>query len=140
MERGVLMDRLRGLTPEARPQWGRLTARGMLAHLHDAARMALGELDVAPKMLPIRYSPIKQLVIYALPFPKSAPTAPEIVSREAHDWEAEMSAVEQAVSRLAAKPASGTWCDHPAFGRMTHRAWGVLIYRHMDHHLRQFGQ
>ena len=31
------------------------------------------------------------------------------------------------------------WPDHPAFGALSRRAWGVLIYRHMDHHLRQFG-
>jgi hypothetical protein len=29
--------------------------------------------------------------------------------------------------------------EHPAFGRLSGRAWGALVYRHMDHHLRQFG-
>jgi hypothetical protein len=36
--------------------------------------MALGELTVKPKHLPIRYPPLKQLIIYVVPFPKSAPT------------------------------------------------------------------
>ena len=31
------------------------------------------------------------------------------------------------------------WQEHPAFGRLARRAWGVLAYRHLDHHLRQFG-
>ena len=53
----------------------------MLAHLNDAMRMATGELPVAPKNLPLRYFPLKQLVVYVLPFPKSAPTAPELLAR-----------------------------------------------------------
>jgi hypothetical protein len=31
------------------------------------------------------------------------------------------------------------WPEHPAFGHLTHRAGGVVEYRHADHHLRQFG-
>jgi hypothetical protein len=44
--------------------------------------------------------------------------------------------------RVAALPpdASGApWLEHPAFGKMSDRAWGVQIFRHMDHHLEQFG-
>jgi hypothetical protein len=139
-DRQALVSRLRALTPDAQPAWGKLTARGMLAHLHEAARMALGELTVKPKHLPIRYPPLKQLIIYVVPFPKSAPTAPELVSREAHDWPAEMAATEEAFARLVAKRTSAPRPDHPAFGPLTHRAWGVLIFRHTDHHLRQFGK
>jgi len=25
------------------------------------------------------------------------------------------------------------------FGRLSAKQWGVLMYRHVDHHLRQFG-
>ena len=53
----------------------------MLAHLNDSYRMATGELKVKPKNLPLRYTPIKQLIIYVLPFPKGAPTAPELIAR-----------------------------------------------------------
>ena len=126
-DRQALVTRLRNLTPEATAKWGRLTARGALAHLHDATRMALGELVVKPKKLPIRYPPLKQLIIYVVPFPKSAPTAPELVSRQADDWTAELAALEGAVDRLVAKGASASWPDHPAFGSLTHRAWGVLV-------------
>ncbi|NQW03661.1 MAG: DUF1569 domain-containing protein [Acidobacteria bacterium] len=138
-ERQALVTRLRQVTPDAQPGWGSLTARGVLAHLHDAARMALGELDVASKKLPIRFPPLKQLIIYVVPFPKGAPTAPELIARQADDWTAEMAATEQAIDRLVAKGASFRWPNHPAFGSLTHNAWGVLIYRHMDHHLKQFG-
>ena len=62
------------------------------------------------------------------------------MSREADDWAAEVAALEAAIDRLAGKPSTARWPDHPAFGTMTHRAWGTLVYRHTDHHLRQFGK
>lgn len=139
-QRQDLVTRLRRLTPDDRARWGRFSARGVLAHLHDATRMALGELPVASKKLPIRYPPLKQLIVYVLPFPKGAPTAPELIARETDDWTAEMAALEEAVDRLVAKGPSVPWPEHPAFGTLTHRAWGVLVYRHTDHHLRQFGR
>jgi hypothetical protein len=43
------------------------------------------------------------------------------------------------VDRFTPRGAGGRWPEHPAFGKLTERAWGVLVYRHMDHHLRQFG-
>ena len=138
-DRQHLVSRLRRLTPEASHRWGRLDAPGVLAHLHESARMALGELEIKPRRLPIRHPPLKQLIIFVFPFPKGAPTAPELICRQATDWPAEMKALESAFDRLVARDPAGPWRDHPAFGRMTRRAWGVLIYRHTDHHLRQFG-
>lgn len=138
-DRQALVTRIRHVSPDAQAQWGRMTARGMLAHLHECARMALGELDVPSKKLPIRYTPLKQFIIYLMPFPKGAPTAPELVRRQADDWIAELVDLEAAIDRLAAKSPAAAWPDHPAFGTMSRRAWGTLVYRHTDHHLRQFG-
>ena len=46
---------------------------------------------------------------------------------------------QQLLDKLAARKDAATWPDHPAFGSMTERDWGVLAYRHADHHFRQFG-
>jgi hypothetical protein len=117
-----------------------MNAAQTVAHLNDAMRMALGELPVAPKNTPLRVWPVKQLVVYALPFPKSAPTAPELIARlDTADLRAEQADFKRIAETLAQKRASDRWPSHPAFGRLTHRAWGVLEFRHTDHHLRQFG-
>jgi hypothetical protein len=132
--------RVERLTADSKPQWGKFNATEMLAHLNDAMRMAIGELPVQPKNLPIRYPPLKQLIIYALPFPKGAPTAPELIVRgSSADFAKEKAEFKGVAERLAQKRAGDVWPEHPAFGRLTHRAWGVLEYRHTDHHLRQFG-
>lgn len=137
--RQELLERLEHLTPHATPRWGRMNASQMLAHLTDWMLMASGDLATAPRKGMIRYPPIKQLLIYWLPWPKSPPTAPELISRTPSEWNAERAAVRHCVESFEQVYLKGTFPEHPAFGRMTPRAWGVLGYRHMDHHLRQFG-
>ena len=137
--RAELCERIGRLTPEASRRWGSMSAPQMVAHLVDSLRMAFGELPVASKHLPLRYTPIKQLVIYWLPFPKGAPTAPELISRVPTDWRGDCASLLMLVDSFAARARSSRWPDHPAFGALTGNQWGVLIYRHMDHHLKQFG-
>jgi hypothetical protein len=136
--RKELSDRVGGLAWDRRAQWGKFTAPKMVCHLADSLRMAMGDLPVKPKHLPIRYSPLKQLIIYVAPFPKSAPTAPELLTREAGEWAKDIADLRGLLDRAAAMPTTEKWPEHPAFGALSRRAWGVLIYRHMDHHLRQF--
>ena len=132
--------RVERLTPDRTAQWGKFTAAKMLAHLNDALRMTSGELPVAPRNTPLRFWPIKQLVIYVLPFPKGVPTAPELLARgDAAELRTEQTAFRGLASRVAAKPPGESWPAHPAFGALSHNAWGVLAWRHADHHLRQFG-
>jgi hypothetical protein len=138
--RASLAERVQRLTADAKPAWGKMNATGMLAHLNDSYRMALGELYVKPKNLPIRFTPIKQLIIYVAPFPKGAPTAPELIARcDSANLADEQQAYTQLLARLAAVTPATKMQDHPAFGKLTHKAYGVLIARHTDHHLRQFG-
>ena len=134
-----LQERIARLSPTAPAQWGKMNARQMVIHLSDALKMSGGEMAVAPKRLPIRYPPLKQLIIYWLPFPKSAPTAPELLSRRATEWHGEMQELKQELERFTQRGPSGPFVPHPAFGKLTPRAWGVLVYRHTDHHLKQFG-
>jgi hypothetical protein len=134
-----IRQRFGRLRPDAKGQWGKMDAPRMVVHLTDSLKMTLGELPVASKKMPLRYPPLKQLFIYVLPFPKSAPTAPELVSRAPREWAVEMAELEAAVERFTAQPPGREWPEHPAFGRLTREAWGTLIYRHTHHHLRQFG-
>jgi hypothetical protein len=136
--RTSIVARVRRLTPDATGRWGRMSAPQMLAHLTDACRMALGELPTKPKRSPLRYWPLRELVVYALPFPKGVPTAPELLGRTATDWNAEVISLEQTFDRLVSC-SRDKFPEHPTFGHMSTRAWGVLVYRHIDHHLRQFG-
>ena len=87
----------------------------------------------------LRLPPIRHAVIHWLPFPKGAPTAPELVARRATDCQAECADLKHLLERLAAMEGAREWPEHPAFGRLNSRDWGTLVHRHVDHHLRQFG-
>ncbi len=134
-----LHDRVQRLRTDRQPQWGKMSTVQMVAHLADALRMASGELEVAPKKVPFRYSPLKELVLYVLPIPKGLPTAPELIARKPGDWSAEVAELREQLNGLVQRGAEALAPAHPAFGTLSAKQWGVLIYRHMDHHLRQFG-
>jgi len=138
--RDDLCRRIALLTPQTKARWGKFTSAQMVAHLNDAMRMATGELPVSPKKLPIRYFPLKQLILYVLPFPKGAPTAPELLARcDGADLKCEQAEFVTLVKQVSEKSASDRWPEHPAFGPMSHPAWGKLISKHTEHHLKQFG-
>lgn len=138
--RRELIERLGRLTPDAKPLWGKMNAPQMLAHLDSAMRMAKGELKTVSKNLPIRHAPLKQILVYWMPWPKGVPTAPELLGNEVGDWAAGIAEVREHVMYFATRDRNLPWPEHPAFGKMTSKAWGVLGYRHIDHHLRQFGK
>jgi hypothetical protein len=133
-----LQDRVQRLRTDQKPVWGRMSTVQMVAHLADSLRMASGELEVAPKKVPFRYSPLKEFVLYVLPIPKSLPTSPELIARKPGDFTAEVAELRDQLNGLVQRGAEALAPEHPAFGRLSARQWGVLIYRHMDHHLRQF--
>ncbi len=99
--RKELNERLRALAWNNPAQWGKFTAPKMVCHLADSLRMAMGDLKVAPKRLPIRYPPLKQLIIYVAPFPKGAPTAPELLTREPREWASDIADVQALLNRAA---------------------------------------
>lgn len=135
-----LARRIDGLDDGSVPHWGQMDCQRMLAHLSDGVRMALGELPVHSKgPAPLRLPPVRHAIIYWFPFPKGAPTAPELLARRAADCGQEKSALKHLLERLAAMEGCREWPEHPAFGRLKSRDWGALIHKHVDHHLRQFG-
>ena len=138
-DRASMLTRIDRVASGARPRWGKMNAERMLAHLVESVRMAIGEIAPRPKKLPIRYFPLKQLIIYWLPFPKGAPTAPELLPKETGSIDSNRAELARLVRLFSERAAQTAWPDHPAFGRLTKQAWGVLVYRHFDHHLRQFG-
>ena len=134
-----ILRRIAEVDEASKARWGTLTADRMLSHLAESMKMAVGELEVASKKLPIRYFPLKQLILYVLPFPKGAPTAPELLAGKSGPVDDHKTELRRLIAEFASRAGRKDWREHPAFGKMSEKAWGVLVYRHMDHHLRQFG-
>jgi len=137
--REELIERLDRLSPDAAPLWGSMTPHRMLAHLADWMLMASGDIKTAPVKHLLRHPPFKQLAIYWLPFPRGVMTSPELLARKPAAWDVERAAIRERVQAYEKLDPKAKWPEHPVFGRMSARAWCVFAYRHMDHHLRQFG-
>lgn len=130
--------RLRGLDPERKPRWGRMTADQMVWHLNQALAVSLGQLEVPPERSPLP-RPLMKFIVLNLPWPKSAPTNPVFVPQGSYDFASECRRCLDLIGRLAAKPLDAPDTMHPLFGRMSMRDSSRLQAKHFDHHLRQFG-
>ncbi len=137
--RASLVSRARTLTPQHTATWGKFSVAAMMAHLNDALRMAVGDLDVAGKAPSfLAWPPVRYLFIHVLPMPKGAPTVPGLIARSSSADLAQEQQAFQALCEAVGKRETMA-ASHPAFGRLTRDDWGVLIHKHSDHHLRQFG-
>ena len=136
----AICQRIASVTSASAPRWGRMDAQAMLAHLRLSVLMALGELPVANKSKrAFQVFPVKHLILHVVPFPKSAPTAPELLAPSTAPVDALRSELLSLVKRIGTGPREGDGPVHPLFGLLSFREWGVATYKHSDHHLRQFG-
>ena len=67
------------------------------------------------------------------------PRSPGAFGTPSLGWDRDREVVVELIERFAATPPIRLADAHPSFGRMRPRDWDVLQYRHLDHHLRQFG-
>src|SRR5579863_2746227 len=139
--RAACRERVQGLEPNAGAKWGRMTAPQMVCHLNDSFRVAMGEKYASPAGNLLQRTFIKWVALHTpLQWPPGVPTRPEIEQGRGGtpptDWATDRAELIQVMEAFANRRTFG---EHPAFGKMSQRDWLVWGYRHVDHHLRQFG-
>ncbi len=142
-KRRGIVERIDKLSLNNKALWGKMTAAEMLCHCSDGFKMALGEREVADKSNFFLRNFAKPLVLYVVPIPKGAPAAneinPHIDGTKPADFEADKQILLDYIEKLCTVPENYAWAKHASFGQMNRREWGVLAYKHLDHHLKQFG-
>lgn len=140
-----LTSRLERITANSERRWGTLTAPEMLCHLGDASDGVLGR-RVTPGSVPGRPLPLplKWLLLYsAIPFPKGVETRPGVNPRKEGtrpaDFERDLARAIDGLRALAVAAPESLPPTHFRFGTMSRTAWHRWAYKHVDHHLRQFG-
>ena len=74
------------------------------------------------------------------PMRRNSPTIPDLVIQDERDLGRERERLAGLIDRFAAGgPAGCTQHPHSFFGPLTPDEWAILMYKHLDHHLRQFG-
>lgn len=141
--RSEIVARINKLTPESKAAWGKMNISEMLCHCADGMKMASGDIKVADKSNFFLRTFIKPLVIYVLPMPKNAPAADEInplkQGTKPKDFEESRRCLIDCINESAGLPKDHNWGRHHLFGQLSYKQYGLLGYKHLDHHLKQFG-
>jgi len=136
-----MLVRLKSLQPEATRQWGTMDVGQMLAHVNASLETALGR--TSPKRIflgRIIGKLVKRRFLNENPMQKNAPTDKNFVFTAPQNFTSEkLKAIELFIAFTTAGPSKCTTHPHSFFGKMTAEEWGVLQWKHFDHHLRQFG-
>ncbi len=138
-DRADLLLRIQAFEAGATRRWGTLTPAPALAHMGRQIQLALGELEAKPiRLSPLRYLGLNYLAIHWMPWPRGIRAPPVFLDPTAEDVAAEQQRLIDLIEAAVARGQEGEWAAHPLFGSLPGRTWGVLMARHLDHHLRQF--
>jgi hypothetical protein len=134
--------RLKKLRPDSNPLWGKMNPAQALAHCSGAMKMALGDIH-PPRMLLGRMIGLivkPMLLGNDEPMRRNSPTIKGLVVQDERNFEEERDRLFGLIDRFAmAAPEEVAGHPHSFFGRLTSDEWAILMYKHLDHHLRQFG-
>jgi len=137
-----LLTRLNLLQEESPKQWGKMNVSQMLVHCQKPLEVADNQLVVKRNFISFLFGGImkKKLIINGEPFKRDLPTAKEFIAKSDYDFDKEKAVLRDRISALGSKGTSAIQIKtHPFFGDMTPEQWGILFYKHLDHHFQQFG-
>jgi hypothetical protein len=138
--RRSLLDRIARLRPDSPRRWGTMTPNQMICHLEDSMRCATGMTPTQPRNMPTSNRVLRWLIIYVMPWPRGkVKTSKEMLLTRPGKFEDDKRRLQKILEKAASLTPRGSWSPHPAFGDLSGRDYGVLIHRHVDYHLRQFG-
>ncbi|UZD21522.1 DUF1569 domain-containing protein [Algoriphagus halophytocola] len=136
------IQRIQSLTPESTPKWGKMSVDQMLAHCCVPYEMAYTDKHPKPNafMRFLLKTIVKKGVVNEKPYPKNARTAPAFIISERKDFDYEKNrliAFIQKTFDYGSNYFDGK--ESLSFGPMSSQEWNNQFYKHLDHHLTQFG-
>lgn len=136
-----IIARIDTLQPATQRQWGKMDVAQMLAHCSAALEMASGRLNPPRMFIGRVLGPfVKPIYTNEKPLSQSSPTDPRLVVSDQRDFAREQESLKVCVRQFHdGGEAQCTRHPHPFFGPLTPQDWSRGMYKHLDHHLRQFG-
>lgn len=136
-----VISRIHKLNHAAPAHWGKMTVSQMLAHCQVPFKVAYEEINLKRGLAGVLFGKwAKKEMLSDKPFRKNLPTFKEARVKDDRDFHKERELLINYVSRMSAGgPDVITKKPHPFFGPLTIGEWDQLQYKHLDHHLKQFG-
>ena len=136
-----IVARIGRLQPASPRQWGKMDVAQMLAHCSNTMDMACGKINARRSLVGwLIGSRFRHLLTSDKPMPRNSPTSKELRISDAREFAREQQRLVQSVRQFQqGGPAACTRHPHPFFGPITPAEWSSGMYKHLDHHLTQFG-
>ncbi|WP_159799783.1 DUF1569 domain-containing protein [Flavobacterium sp. MK4S-17] len=137
----LVIQRINKLTPISLSEWGKMTVSQMLLHCQQPINVSRGTLVLKPNLISFLFGKMaKKKMAGAQPFRHSLPTIKEFKITHEPDFETEKQNLIALVKTFSDEGhAAIKVTKHPFFGEMTMQEWDTLQWKHLDHHLKQFG-
>lgn len=138
-----VIERINQLNETSQPQWGKMNVAQMLAHCSVTYEYVFEEGKYnKPKGLKklLLKLLVKGIVVGEKPYSKNGRTAPDFLITDTRVFNTEK---EKLVEYLRKTQALGEEHFHNkeshSFGSLTKTEWNNMFYKHINHHLTQFG-
>lgn len=132
------LERIERLTPETSPQWGKMDAAQMMSHNTEILNVFNGKpLLNTPFIAKLFKGMIRKMVVGEKPYPKNSKTHPQYLQTSAKDFDAEKQNLLNVLHKT--REMEGEKTEHALFGVLNTDEKGWSLYKHLDHHLTQFG-
>jgi Protein of unknown function (DUF1569) len=137
-----LIERINKLNATTHPNWGKMSVDKMLAHCNVTYEMAYEDIHPKPNAIVkfILKMMVKGTVVNEVPYKQNGSTAPQFIIKDAKNFESEKSRLVnyiQKTQQLGETHFDGK--ESHSFGNLSKTEWNNLFYKHLDHHLTQFG-
>lgn len=134
-----LINRLNKLTDKNEAKWGKMNAGQMVWHCQGPLDIMLQNKSFGMKSSWIAKLLFKKSLYNDKPWRKNLPTSKFLKTKENKDVNSEKIILLKLIDEVYNQRDKESWHPHPAFGYFTPAQWGQMQYKHLDHHLKQFG-
>jgi len=137
----LLIQRINALKPDSPALWGKMNVAQMLAHATMPFKVGSREISSKKNWIGKLFSPInKVFFLNNKPFQHHLPTPPNFVMADEHNFLQEQAKLIELIRKVEIGGPSQLSTDpHPFFGKMNVEQWDLLLTKHTNHHLQQFG-
>ncbi|MEO7802314.1 MAG: DUF1569 domain-containing protein [Ginsengibacter sp.] len=137
----VIIDRIDKLKPDTRALWGKMTVGQMLAHSQKPLMVALGKHQIKRGLMALLFGKmVKKQYTSTEPLKHNQPTSKSFIINGDVNFAEERDKLKQNLIAFSELGQAGKLpAAHPFFGKLTPDEWNTLQYKHLDHHLLQFG-
>lgn len=136
------LNRINNLNENTPANWGKMNVGQMLKHCQLPMEVAVGKREMKGKagfFKKLMFKFFKPLMYNDKPWKHNLQTPKQFVVTDSQVFEKEKNDLVNLVNEFAAKKDTTNWPEHPLFGNFTTKQRGQMQYKHIDHHLTQFG-